>query len=508
MFSTNLIVAYSYPHYGISNIKNEIPWNLKNELNYFKNITSNIPIDNSNKDLNYINAVVMGRKTWDSINRRILPNRINVVITNNNNLIEEYEYINSNLILTSWDNYEKEIGNYLININSKSDFPKLLLNEIFIIGGSEIYNLALNTKTISKILITEVYINNCINNYSSFYPIKLQTDKYKLVEISNFQEENNIYYRYLEYNNIEKINNCKEWINNEEQNYLDLMQHILVNGIKREDRTGTGTLSSFGHQLRFNLRDHFPITTTKSSFLRGVFEELMLYLSGKTDNKILQDKKIHIWDGNTSRDFLDKRGLFNYPEGDMGETYGFNMRHFGGEYINCKTNYPLDGSNGFDQLNNIIHLLKNDPTSRRIIINLWNPATQNRASLPSCLCQYQFWVNTTTNELHLQIYIRSSDYFLANNWNTCTGALFVHMLCNTKGLEHLKPGELIVTTGDTHIYLNHIEQVEENLKRKPFPFPKLIIKNGLKNNITDFEWTDFQLLGYKNHPKIEANMAV
>jgi len=189
----------------------------------------------------------------------------------------------------------------------------------------------------------------------------------------------------------------------------------------------------------------------------------------------------------------------------MGETYGFNMRHYGGNYINCETEYKKE--DGYDQLANIIELLKTDPTSRRIIINLWNPETQHKAALPSCLCQYQFYVNTETNELSLQIYIRSSDYFLANNWNTCTGALLVHLLCCTEGLTHLKPAELIVSMGDTHIYLTHMEQVFLNLSRKPFPFPKLIIKN-VKQNITDFNWEDINLIGYKFHPKISAEMAV
>jgi thymidylate synthase len=190
----------------------------------------------------------------------------------------------------------------------------------------------------------------------------------------------------------------------------------------------------------------------------------------------------------------------------MGETYGFNMRHYGAKYINCKTSYTEPLHQGYDQLAAIIELLRTEPESRRIIINLWNPATQDKAALPSCLCQYQFWVNTTTWELSLQIYIRSSDYYLANNWNTCTGALFVHLLCNTPELQHLHPGELIVTMGDTHIYSTHIAQATENSSRIPLPYPKLHVK--CVKPITEFVWNDIALIGYKSLPKIAATMAV
>ena len=230
----------------------------------------------------------------------------------------------------------------------------------------------------------------------------------------------------------------------------------------------------------------------------------MLYLSGKTDNTILNQKNIHIWDGNTSRDFLDNRGLNHYPVNDMGETYGFNFRHFGGEYVNCLESNT--DNNGFDQLSYVINLIKNDPSSRRIIINLWNPKTLHRAALPSCLCQYQFYVNSKTNELDLQIYIRSSDFFLANNWNTCTGAFFVHMLCNLEGI-NLTPGRVVVVTGDTHIYLTHLDGVNQNLERDVRPLPFLKIKER-KSNIEDFSWEDMNIIGYYPQKNIRAEMAV
>jgi dihydrofolate reductase/thymidylate synthase len=503
-FTTKLIVAYTSHNYGIGS-QGKLPWKLPNELQHFKEITSSTANcgNTSTREIEFINAVIMGRKTWESMGRRLLPNRINVVISNNDVDYESNYDDPKQPLFSSWDLYEEEIGNYLLHINKKRGIPLVVAN-IFIIGGATIYRMALETKCIATIYATEIYDKSIASDV--FYPMELQTnEKYKLSSVSKFQEEGGIHYRYLEFQNPDmSIVPVFEWENKEELAYLEVMRHIYTRGVIRSDRTGTGTKSSFGHQLRFNLEDTFPLTTTKSSFLRGIFEELMLYLRGQTDNGILQSKNIHIWDGNTSRDFLDKRGLTEYPEGDMGETYGFNMRHYGGRYIDCKTEYA--SSEGYDQLGNVIRLLKTDPTSRRIIINLWNPETQHKAALPSCLCQYQFWVNTESNALSLQIYIRSSDYFLANNWNTCTGALFIHLLCNTPGLTHLHPGELIVTTGDTHLYLTHLEQVKKNLERRPYPFPKLVVK--CSKDITDFTWEDIALIGYKCHPKLVADMAV
>jgi dihydrofolate reductase/thymidylate synthase len=508
----NLIVAHTFKktpkgEYGIG-IKNKLPWSIKEDLINFKNITTLVPND---KNIKYFNVVVMGRKTWESLplNFKPLPNRINVVISNQDIIIN-----NKNVIVSKWEDFENHLINYQNKYNSEHTNENIMINEIFIIGGQQIYNLALKTRKINKLYITEVYKNiQCdtyINDYLNKEFINTELNDFALTYVSKFNtsEENN--YRFMTYYNVKNYDDVKIlnqdilWCNKEEMNYLNVMREILENGIEREDRTGTGTISTFGNQLKFNLRDTFPISTTKRMFLRGIFEELKLYLTGKTDNKILQEKNIHIWDGNTSREFLDKRGLTHYPEGDMGETYGFNMRHYGGKYEGCDKNY--DNTVGFDQLEYVIDLLKNNPTSRRIIINLWNPATQENAALPSCLCQYQFYVNTQSRELSLQIYIRSSDYFLANNWNTCTGALFVHMLCNVNGI-NFTPGDLSVVIGDTHLYKTHLEQVKENLMRKPYPFPMLKVKKSV-NDITEFEFEDFELIGYRAYPRIAADMSV
>lgn len=511
----NLIVAHTFKKtdkgYGIG-INNKIPWNIKEDLINFKQITTLVPTD---ENIEYQNAVVMGRKTWESLpsNYRPLPKRLNVIITN-----QDLNIKNDNVLVSKWDNFETAIINH-IDTQNKVKKRNILINDIYIIGGQQIYNLALNTRKINRIYATEIYKDVVCDTYIPDYlNYKSDLNEFKYRNVSSFNtsnendflECNKTYFRFIVLLNIKQYDKKAIlpaiWQNEEELNYLKIMNDIMVNGIERSDRTGTGTISTFGNQLKFNLRDTFPLSTTKRMFFRAIFEELKLYLTGKTDNKILQKKNIHIWDGNTSREFLDKRGLNHYPEGDMGETYGFNMRHYGGKYKDCHHDYESDSNNGFDQLKYVINLLKKDPTSRRIMINLWNPATLDKAALPSCLCQYQFYVNTRAKELSLQIYIRSSDYFLANNWNTCTGALFVHLLCNVEGI-NLTPGDLTVVVGDTHLYKTHLDQVRENLKREPYPFPMLRVKRKTKD-ITNFEFEDLELLGYRAHPRISADMAV
>ena len=521
----NIIVATCKKN-GIGK-DNCIPWFIKGDLRHFKNITCQVPED---EHYNYVNMVIMGRNTWESIpeNRKPLPGRINVVLTSKElNINPKY---NSHIIKTA-DSLDKAIllvskFNMFCSRNPENNFTLDRLNantknisdltdtqssqkinriyKIFIIGGQRPYEETIIHSCCDRIYMTEVYKKfDC----DTFFPsIKDSSPNvFSLVNCSPFHEENNLHYRFLEYQNVNYIHSSNEvYRNKEDLGYLNLMSEILNKGIERGDRTGTGTLSLFGTQQKFDLRHTFPMTTTKRVFLRGIFEELMMYLRGQTDNKILIKKNIHIWDGNTSREFLDKRGLGHYEVGDLGETYGFNFRHFGAEYKGCGHKYgPNDG---FDQLAYAIDLIKNNPESRRIMINLWNPATLKNAALPSCLCQYQFYVDTIRKELHLQIYLRSSDFFLANNWNTCTGALLVHMLCNLNGID-LTPGELTVVTGDTHLYKNHIKQVKINIGRQPYPYPKLVIKER-KDNIEDFEWSDIIVYGYKAHPRIPAEMAI
>ena len=481
----NIIVAYSKKNRGIGK-NNEMPWNLKSELKYFKELTCKKLNNQPN------NILIMGRNTWESLPKKPLPNRINIILSKNMNDAKKEE-----IESTYQDTFVKK---NLINCidELKITYPN---NNIFVIGGAQIYNILLTTELNLNLnlYVTEIYKEfDC----DTFFP-EIDENKFAVTSVSNFKEEKGINFRHKIYKSKNTIKQEEIWKNSEEMQYINTLKEIIDFGQENIDRTNVGTKSIFGEQYKYNLRDSFPALTTKRIFFRGIFEELMLYLTGKTNNKILNEKKIHIWDGNTTREFLDKRELQHYPVGDMGETYGFNFRHFGAKYINCNTDYSGKGT---DQLANVIHLIKNDPHSRRIIINLWNASTLNNAALPACLCMYQFYVNTKQKELNLQIYIRSSDFFLANNWNACTGALFVHMICNLKDID-LSPGTLTVVTGDTHIYNSHAEQVEKNIERIPRPFPKLIIKEQ-KDKLEDFTYDDLQLIDYTPYKNISAPMAV
>ena len=476
-YKFNIIVAYCEQN-GIGK-DNEIPWKLKEELKYFKKITTHTttPI--------LKNVVVMGRKTWESIppSYRPLAGRVNIVLTRNPNYRLEDGVFRVSSLSEALDKIDE-----IHNINRKN---------IFIIGGESLYRECISHKQCSKIYLTKVYKKYECDRFFPTIP-----DKFKLTGVSPFHNENDVYYRKFVYTNSDN-SDIVLWKNTEEYQYLDCMNKIIKTGNINSDRTGIGTYSSFGERFIYDISETFPLLTTKKMWVRAVFEELKLYLSGKTDNSFLNDKGITIWNGNTTREFLDSRGLENYPEHDMGESYGFNFRHYGAEYKTCKEDYT---GQGVDQVKYVIDLIKNNPSSRRIIIDLWNCSTLHKAALPPCLCKYQFYVNSSENKLDLMIYIRSSDFFLANNWNVCTGAFLVYMICNLEGVIYT-PGVLTVITGDTHIYKSHIEAVKENLRREPRPYPKLVVSEK-KKDIMDFEYNDFKLLGYDPYPTIKADMAL
>lgn len=261
--------------------------------------------------------------------------------------------------------------------------------------------------------------------------------------------------------------------------YLDLLKRITTEGVRKEDRTGTGTISVFGHQMRFNLVDGFPLITTKKLHLKSIIHELLWFLNGDTNVKYLQENGVRIWN-----EWADENG-------DLGHIYGYQWR-----------SWPDYNGGHIDQISEVVETIKNNPNSRRIIVNAWNVADLGNMNLPPCHMFFQFYV--ADGKLSLQMYQRSADTFLGVPFNIASYALLLMMMAQVTGL---KPGEFIHTTGDTHLYLNHLEQVQLQLTREPRPLPQMIINPDVKD-IFEFKYDDFELVNYDPHPHIKGVVAV
>jgi len=285
-----------------------------------------------------------------------------------------------------------------------------------------------------------------------------------------------------------------------ELQYINLIKHILENGISKDDRTGIGTLSIFSYNMTFNLRESFPLLTTKKVYWKGVVEELLWFISGSTDSNVLKEKGVRIWEGNSSREFLDSRGLSHYDQGDIGAGYGFQWRHFGAKYTNMYDSYE---GQGVDQLKDVIYKIKNTPDDRRIIMSAWNPTDLDKMALPPCHIFVQFWVDTNKKELHSQMYQRSCDVGLGVPFNIASYAL---LTCIIAKLCDLTPGDFHYCMGDTHIYKNHIDAMKLQITRDPYDFPKINIKDI--TDIDNIKFDDIELIDYKYYENIKMNMAV
>lgn len=285
--------------------------------------------------------------------------------------------------------------------------------------------------------------------------------------------------------------------------YIDLCNYILNNGVKKDDRTGTGTISVFGYQMRFNLGEGFPLLTTKKVHLKSIIHELLWFISGSTNIKYLVDNDVRIWNdwpydlykkspdfqGETIEEFAAKikeSDEFAKKYGNLGPVYGKQWRDF----------------NGVDQLSNLIEQIKTNPNSRRLIISAWNPAEVDKMALPPCHSFMQFYV--AEGKLSCQLYQRSADVFLGVPFNIASYALFTMMIAQVCGLE---PGDFVHTLGAAHIYLNHLDQVNKQIKRSLRPLPKMVINPNVKS-IFDFKYEDFTLLNYNPHSGIKGKVAV
>lgn len=261
--------------------------------------------------------------------------------------------------------------------------------------------------------------------------------------------------------------------------YLELCKHVLENGVKKQDRTGTGTISTFGYQMRFDLQEGFPLVTTKKLHLKSIIHELLWFLQGDTNIKYLQDNGVRIWN-----EWADE-------EGNLGPVYGHQWR-----------SWTTSTGETVDQISELINQIKTNPDSRRLIVNAWNVGDIEKMALPPCHCLFQFQV--ADGKLNCQLYQRSADVFLGVPFNIASYALLTMMVAQVCDLE---PGEFIHTFGDVHIYLNHMEQVELQLTREPYPLPTLKM-NPEKKDIFGFSYEDFELVGYEAHPHIKGVVSV
>ncbi|XP_039143877.1 bifunctional dihydrofolate reductase-thymidylate synthase-like [Dioscorea cayenensis subsp. rotundata] len=488
----------------------KLPWKLPSDLKFFKKITL-FTLDPGRK-----NAVIMGRKTWESIpvDNRPLPGRLNVVLTRSGSFdIATAENV---VICGSM--------NSALDLLAASPYC-LSIEKVFVIGGGQVLREALNAPGCEAIHLTDIETSiecdtfipsvdfTVFQPWHSSSPLVENNIKYSFVTYVRVRSNSEIAVSALsndaatdchpekEKFEVDRFSFLPKMIfdRHEEYLYLKLVDDIIASGAQKSDRTGTGTLSKFGCQMRFNLRRSFPLLTTKRVFWRGVVEELLWFISGSTNAKVLQEKGIHIWDGNASREYLDSVGLSHREEGDLGPVYGFQWRHYGAEYTDMHSDYS---GKGFDQLMGVIDKIKNNPDDRRIILSSWNPSDLKQMALPPCHMFAQFYVEN--GELSCQMYQRSADMGLGVPFNIASYSLLTYMIAHVCGLV---PGEFIHVLGDAHVYRTHVRPLQEQLQKQPKPFPILKI-NPLKKDIDSFVASDFKLIGYDPHYKIEMKMAI
>ncbi len=503
---------------------NNLLYDLRDDKKYFRYITE------GNPNNCYNNIVVMGRKTWESIpnNFKPLKNRTNVVISRT-----KYKELNENPLIFAFESFQNFI-NYFSNSNNGNNSENqndscvnilnyksnLNFNEIFIIGGGEIYKEAMeydknnNNKIINKLYITDITNKNELEISNPIYLPDIDYSNYNLISEHRTicKEDTNIKCNYKIYQNNYLINsvspiNTSNYLdyhkssnhhNSEEYQYLNIMNDLITKGHIRNTRNSI-TRSTFGIRMEFDLSDNkIPILTTKRVACKTVIKELLWFITGSTNNKTLQEQNVHIWDGNSSREFLDNNGFVDREEGDLGPIYGFQWRHSGSEYTDCNADYS---GKGVDQLKRCIEMIKTKPFDRRMIVNSWNPKDLDNMALPPCHILFQWYV-TEDNKLDLQLYQRSGDFFLGIPFNIMSYSVLIYMVAHITGL---KPGRFIHIIGDAHAYDCHIDAIQEQLQRVPVDFPTFNI-NRKVDCIDDFKLDDFDIINYVCHPTIKAPM--
>lgn len=467
-----------------------IPWKIKQDSDYFRDVitrkTDNIP-----------NIIIMGRKTYEQMG--LVKGHINIIVSTTIKEITSDEKV---YVIESTDS----VLVLLKNIYNSS-------GKVFVCGGGFIYDEFIHYHYINKIKL-KVYWNKINHDY--------QCDNFINVdELSNIVNKSNNYAYVI--NSISVIDNItnppsihnltmyyqQNQINNyEEHHYLKIMENILNDGNLTEGRNGF-TYSKFGEIVRFNLKNSYPLLTTKKMFFKGIFEELMFFIKGQTDSNILANNGVKIWEKNTTREFLDNMNL-NYEVGDMGPMYGFQWRHFNATYNGMEQSYE---EKGFDQLQYVLNELKTNPNSRRILMTTYNPAQASQGVLFPChgiSIQFQTQKIGDVYSLNISQNQRSCDYFLGVPFNIASYALLNYMICHVLNNDpeckyKFEPGQLIMFLGDYHLYKVHTQQAQRQCLRVPYNFPTLKFKRDV-TNIEDFKLEDIEISGYECYPGIVAEM--
>jgi len=461
---------------GIIGVNNDLFANIPDDLKWFKRHTKG-------------NIVMMGYNTWCSLPKKPLPDRLNIVLTKNH--YDDLKKMNNGNVLP-FKSFEEAKEHLLKNYKD---------HKVFVIGGAQLYDyIYLNYKfLIEAMYVTDVHheldpnFDQSILSRCEIMPNKKKN--YIRIFHKECSSEGTIYggeKQILNYGyTIYQLEDC---INKNEQQYLQLLRKIFDEKNIKATRNSE-VFSSFGEKMVFDLREGFPLLTSKKMGYKTILRELLWFLSGSTNNKELQEKKVHIWDQNASKEFLESRGL-DYEEGDLGPVYGFQWRHFGADYQGFAGDYQ---GKGVDQIKYIIDTIKEDPSSRRLIFSAWNPCDIDKMALPPCHVMVQFSIDG--DHIDAQLYQRSGDMFLGVPFNIASYSFLLHIIGK---LTNYKPRYLHHVLGDAHIYSNHLDVVEEQLERIPYDSPKLKLKDF--TDIDEIKESDFTIEEYRSYSALKTEM--
>lgn len=465
MFPTFTIV-FATDENGLFGLSNTLPWKNTDDLKHFNRITTNT-FDNP--------ILLMGRKTFMSLPKK-LEGRQHIVLSQSDTVIGADAVFRS--------------------INDVLKHAEFQDKTLFVIGGAA--------------LIEEIFTNHRVSIDTIYYTLIHQHTDVGNAENCVYMNEDIRSYIMAKSESIRRINDATFYkivmSRHEEYQYLELLDDCLKHGSIRKTRNAT-THSMFNKTIQFDLKRSFPLLTTKKVFMRGIFEELMFFLKGQTDSKLLEAKGVNIWKPNTTREFIGSCGL-PYEEGDMGPMYGWNWLHFGADYVDKSTDYE---GKGYNQLAYVMDLLKRDPFSRRILMTTYNPSNAKKGVLYPChSIVVQFYVKEVDNAyfVSMSMYQRSVDLACGLPFNIASNALLLHIVCQTLNHDSSKkymPDMLSIVLGDIHVYDQHIENVKEQLNRVPYTFPSLKFKQSY-SDLGSYKLDDIEICDYVCHPSIKYDM--